>query len=93
MVGLAGVLCGIGHGYAFPIASALVVTRARPSERGAALAAFTALFNLGLLIGGPVLGFVLARSNHGVMFATAAGVALTGVIVFAVWDRRVVSAS
>lgn len=84
---VAGALCGTGHGYAFPITSALVVTRARASERGAALAAFTALFDLGLFVGGPALGLLLAYTDYETMFATSAGVVLLGLSIFAVWDR------
>ena len=39
---IAGLLTGVGHGWAFPILLGLVVTRARSSERGAALAIYTA---------------------------------------------------
>jgi len=86
VVGLAGVLCGIGHGYAFPILSAMVVTRARPSERGTALASFTALFDLGVLVGGPVLGLVLQLTNYTAMFATAGALTFAGLVVFVLWD-------
>lgn len=85
---VAGVLCGVGHGYAFPITSALVVIRGRPSERGTGLSAFSALFDLGLLVGGPSLGLVLEHSNYTVMFGTAAAIATAGVIGFIVWDRN-----
>ena len=84
---VAGILCGIGHGYAFPIASAMVVMRAPAHERGRALAAFTALFDLGLFVGAPVLGFVLERSSYLAMFTTAAIVAVFGSILYVVWDR------
>jgi MFS family permease len=83
----AGALCGTGHGYAFPIISALVVSRARASERGAALAAFTALFDLGLFVGGPTLGLILGRTDYETMFLTAATVVLVGLLAFAAWDR------
>jgi MFS family permease len=84
---VAGALCGTGHGYAFPITSALVVTRARASERGAALAAFTALFDLGLLVGGPTLGLLVTLTDYETMFATAAVLVLVGLLAFIVWDR------
>lgn len=84
---VAGVLCGIGHGYAFPILSSLVVTRARPSERGTALASFTALFDLGIVVGGPLLGLVLQLTNYTTMFATAGALAFAGLVAFALWDR------
>lgn len=85
---VAGVLCGIGHGYAFPIASAMVVMRAPAHERGRALAAFTALFDLGLFIGAPALGFILERSGYATMFATAAVLAVVGSLAYVAWDRE-----
>ena len=87
-VGVAGALCGLGHGFTFPILLGLVVSRSRPSERGAALAVFTALFDGGTLIGGPALGVVIREAGYGAMFLTAAGLITLGGGVFAVWDRR-----
>lgn len=86
---VAGVLCGIGHGYAFPITSSMVVERAPASERGMALAAFTALFDLGLLVGAPTLGFVLESSSYEVMFTAAGAVVIFGAIFYGVWDTRI----
>ena len=83
---VAGVLCGVGHGYTFPITSSMVVERAPASERGMALAAFTALFDLGLLVGAPIYGLVLERSNYTAMFSVAAGVVTAGAVGFALWD-------
>jgi MFS family permease len=83
---VAGALCGVGHGFSFPILSALVVARAQPSERGTALASFTALFDLGLLVGGPLLGLVAQLADYSAMFTTAGIVAIAGVVVFAAWD-------
>ncbi len=88
-VAAAGVLCGLGHGFTFPILSGLVVARARPSERGAALSLFTALFDGGVLVAGPTFGLVIRAAGYPAMFATAAGVVVTGALVFALWDRRV----
>ena len=85
---VAGVIGGIGHGYTFPILTALVVTRAPPSERGVALATFTALFDLGLVAGGPLFGVILEFSSYRAMFWTAAAVASVCVVVFVWWDRR-----
>lgn len=85
---VAGVLCGAGHGYAFPVISALVVARAPAAERGSALAAFTALFDVGLVAGGPTLGAVVDLAGYPVMFATAAMCAFAGTFVFVAWDRN-----
>jgi MFS family permease len=89
-IAVAGLLLGTGHAFVFPILSALVVTRAADHERGAALSMFTALFDLGMLVGGPVLGAVLQRTSYGTMFGVAAAVAVVGSVVWAVWDWRVV---
>ena len=85
---LAGLLCGSGHGYAFPILFSLVVTRASDSDRGSATAIFTALFDLGLLIGGPLFGWISSSAGYAPMYTAAAGVIVVGTALFAVWDRR-----
>lgn len=87
-VGAAGVLCGLGHGYTFPILAGLVVNRARAAERGAALAIFTALFDGGTLVGGPLFGAVIRAAGYPAMFLSAAALAVFGALVFAAWDRR-----
>ena len=84
---VAGSLCGLGHGFVFPILSALVVARARPAERGAALSIFTALFDAGVLIGGPALGLIIRLAGYPAMFVSAAGLIAVGSLTFAVWDR------
>ena len=86
---VAGVMCGLGHGYAFPILSAMVIGRARASERGAAVSLFTALFDLGMLIGGPTLGLAIGFGGYSFMYAVAASVLVGAILVFAIWDRRV----
>jgi MFS family permease len=83
----AGFLCGAGHAYAFPILLALVVTRASDEERGSATSLYTGLFDLGLLLGAPGLGFVVDGFGYPAMFAVATGVVALGGIVFAFWDR------
>lgn len=85
-VAIAGLLCGAGHGFAFPILCALVVARARDAERGTALAIFTALFDGGLLLGAPALGAVARAFGYRPMFLVAAGTVAVATAVFAVWD-------
>ncbi|PRP93540.1 MFS transporter [Enhygromyxa salina] len=89
----AAVLCGIGHGFAFPIISALVVTRAQPDERGSAIALFTAMFDLGVLLGGPSFGVAAHVAGYPATFGLAAGLVSVATLVFVVWDRRLVGAS
>ncbi len=85
---LAGVLAGAGHGYTFPILLGLVIGRARPTERGAALAVFTALFDAGTLLGGPALGAVVEAASYRVMFSSAAALAALGFASLVLLDRR-----
>lgn len=84
---VAGVLCGLGHGYVFPILFGIVVTRADPARRGSAMAMFSALFDVGTLVGGPVLGAVVAGFGYGPMFAAAAGLLVVATAAYAVVDR------
>lgn len=85
---VAGVGAGLGHGFTFPILSGLVVDRARTAERGAATSIFTALFDAGALVGGPLLGAIIRSSGYGAMFLAAAAIVTLGGIVFFIVDRR-----
>jgi MFS family permease len=84
---LAGGLCGAGHGYTFPLLFGMVVNRAREADRGTAMAIFTALFDLGVLLGGPLLGAIIVGYGYAPMYLTAAGCLLVGALCFAVADR------
>jgi MFS family permease len=83
---VAGMLCGAGHGYTFPILFGLTVMRARAAERGSAMAIYTALFDVGILLGGPLLGIIIEADGYGAMFGTAAVILVAGAVIFAVWD-------
>jgi MFS family permease len=86
-VAVAGVLCGAGHGYAFPIVMGMVVSRATEADRGSAMAIFTGLFDVGALLGGPAFGAVIRFGSYASMFLTAAFWMLAGGLIYAVWDR------
>lgn len=85
----AGLLCGIGHGYTFPILFGLVVTRAPEANRGMAMAVYTALFDVGVLVGGPALGWIVERGGFATMYGAAALLLAVGIAVFFSWDARV----
>ncbi len=86
-VAIAGALCGAGHGFTFPILTAMLVDRAPDSDRGSAMSFFTALFDVGTLIGGPLLGAIIDGAGWGPMYVTA-GVALgIATVIFWRWDR------
>jgi len=84
----AGLLCGAGHGYTFPVLLSLVVTRARPDERGAATAFFTALDWLGLLVAGPMIGYIIERAGYSKAFMSLALLLTVGILGFSVLDRN-----
>jgi predicted MFS family arabinose efflux permease len=86
-VGVAGVLCGAGHGYAFPIVMGMVVSRAARADRGSAMAIFTGLFDVGALLGGPAFGAIIRFGSYSSMFLSAAGWMLVGGLLYAFWDR------
>lgn len=87
-IALAGLFCGMGHAYVFPILFALTVTRSEDADRGSSLAFFTALFDFGTLIGGPVLGLVITVSGYTSMYLLAAILTVVGAVIFAAWDAR-----
>ncbi|MDX1689502.1 MAG: MFS transporter [Acidimicrobiia bacterium] len=86
-VAVAGVLCGAGHAFLFPIAYALIVERSRPSELGSAVSIFTGLFDVGTLIGSPLLGLIIGLGGYTAMFVAAAGWVVVGSVLFAVAER------
>ena len=83
---VAGALCGTGHAYAFPILYALSFGRARSSDRGSASAIFTGLFDVGTLVGGPLLGALVTWFGYSAMFFAAAGWVVVGSIAFSLWE-------
>jgi predicted MFS family arabinose efflux permease len=83
----AGICCGLGHGLTFPILMGLVVSRARDRERGAAMAIFTALFDVGMLLGGPAFGALIDAAGYAPAFAAGAFLLAAGGACFAWWDR------
>lgn len=90
MIAIAGLLAGAGHGYAFPILSALVVTRANPADRGSAISLYTAVFDAGILVGSPILGEIAGdQHDYRRMYLVAAAIPVVGAVIFHLWDREV----
>ena len=101
-VAVAGALCGAGHGYTFPILFGMVVTRARDAERGAAMSIFTALFDAGVLVGGPLFGWTYGQrlllaipswglfaelTHYALLYAVGALILAAGSVAYAILDR------
>ena len=49
-------------------------------------------FDVGVLLGGPTLGFVIDHAGYSAMFATAGGLLVLGALCFALWDRALTEA-
>lgn len=87
----AGLLCGVGHGYAYPVLFSLAVERAELRERGAAMAFFTAVDWLGLLTAGPAFGYLVELAGYRAAFLAVAFVLTAGVVLFYRLDRPAVA--
>jgi predicted MFS family arabinose efflux permease len=86
---LAAAITGTAHGAVFPLISSEVVNRARVSERGSAMATFTSIFDIALLAGAPVVGFVIEGFDYLVAFVGVGVALLVGAVLYRQWDRRI----
>lgn len=84
----AGLLCGIGHGYIYPVLFSLVVSRSHPDERGAAIAAYLAIDAGAHALAGPVLGPLIEAAGYATTYAVAAATLCVGGLLFHATDRR-----
>jgi predicted MFS family arabinose efflux permease len=76
-VALAGaIVVGVGFSLLFPSLALMVVGRVGEDNRGSALGAFTAFFDIGVGIGGPLAGATAALAGYPTVFMLAAGAAL-----------------
>ncbi|MDP9495856.1 MAG: MFS transporter [Actinomycetota bacterium] len=87
----AAILGGMAHGAVFPILTSQVVLRARTAERGSAMAIFTSIFDVALLVAAPAVGFLIDGFSYRVAFGWVAIALGVGAVVYAIWDRRLVS--
>jgi MFS family permease len=76
-VALAGaVVIGIGFSMLFPSLALMVVGEVGDDRRGSALGAFTAFFDIGVGLGGPIAGATAALAGYPAVFVLAAVAAL-----------------
>ena len=85
---VAAVFAGAAHGMVFPILSSEVVSRARPSERGSAVATFTSIFGLSVLVFVPLIGQVIVAAGYSVAFAGVGIAIIGGSVAYHALDAR-----
>jgi len=90
LLALAAFLGGVSHGAVFPVLTSQVITRARTAERGSAMAIFTSIFDIALLVAAPTVGFLIDGFDYRLAFGVVAIALWLGALVFAIWDRRTV---
>lgn len=85
---VAAVFTGTAHGVVFPILSSEVVARARPSERGSAVATFTSIFGLSVLAFVPLIGLIIDVAGYSVAFASVGVAIVAGSALYLALDVR-----
>jgi MFS family permease len=81
-IALAGAICmGLAFALIYPSLSLVVVNSVADSRRGAALGTFTAFFDLGFLLGGPLTGLAASLGGYSAAFWLAAACAVGAIVV------------
>ncbi len=91
VIAAAAMAAGLAHGALFPILTSQVVSRARTAERGSAMSIFTSIFDIALLVSAPAVGVVIDGFDYRTAFSAVAVVLGIGALVYALWDRWLVS--
>ncbi len=82
----AGLLAGLAHGYAFPVITSQIVSRAPAALTGMALAVFTGLWEISDLVLTPLSGLIADHTDDSTMFATVAVAAAAGLVAWTVLE-------
>jgi MFS family permease len=82
------VVVGVGFSMLFPSLALMVVGRVGNDRRGSALGAFTAFFDIGVGLGGPLAGATAALAGYPAVFVLAAVAALCSAALAAAGPRR-----
>jgi len=81
-IALAGAICmGLAFALIYPSLSLVVVNSVADSRRGAALGTFTAFFDMGFLLGGPLTGLAASLGGYSAAFWVAAACAVGAIVV------------
>jgi len=82
------VVVGVGFSMLFPSLALMVVGRVGDDRRGSALGAFTAFFDIGVGLGGPLAGLTAALAGYPAVFVLASFAAGCAVALAAAPGRR-----
>lgn len=85
---LAAVTLGTGGAVLYPTLAALVIDRADESERGLALGTLSGSWDLGVVVGSVLVGFVTDRISYAAGFTVGALGAALGVLALALIESR-----
>ena len=78
---IGAVICGVAWSLLFPALALMAIDRTPAHRRGAALAVYTAGFDLGFAVAGPVMGNVANHAGYGAVYAVAALFAVAGLVL------------
>lgn len=83
----AALLNGLGHGFLFPGLSTYIVRQTNRAQRGSGLALFTGTFDVGILFGGLVSGYVAQDFGYAGAFLLGSVLMVAGIPVFLKLNR------
>jgi len=83
---VAGAAAGTGHGLIFPALAALLLDRSENGHKGMAMAMFSVAFDMGIVTGTAVFGFVAQAFGFAPMFVAASAVVGGGTLGFFLLD-------
>ncbi len=86
---VAALLLGTGSSVLYPTLVAHVLDRTPDAERGVALGSVSAVWDLGVVVGSVLVGFVADRVSFGAGFAVAGTTAALGALSFFLSERRI----
>jgi predicted MFS family arabinose efflux permease len=84
---LVGGVCGAAHGFIFPLLNTVAVNRTSHENRGTVVSLYTAMFDLGAMVGAPLLGAIARVFGYHAMYLVAGGIVATGFAVMAIADN------
>ena len=85
---VAAALCGVGHGYCFPVIASQVVGRTPEQYRGSAMALSTGIWEASAIAAQPLFGAVADRHGDAWCFIVAAAFVLLGLVSWFVLELR-----